>query len=161
MRAMAGLGILVLLYGCGDEGYSWPLPAPPLNWGPASTPQFPAEEGGLAGAWFFCKQTSCAQLDDGGLLFKVDGTWRLINAPGSTYDPGESFCEESEGGSYSWNGTRLEMVNRTSSKTQTMVFTVTFAGELATLSAGGQIQTIMKRVTASSVGLCAEAQPIP
>ncbi len=163
MRALAivSCSALCCLGGCGDEGYGLPLPAPPLNWGPAGSPHFPAEEGGLVGVWFFCKKTGCAQLDDAGLLFKTDGTWRMVNAPGSSFEPGESFCEESEGGTFSWDGSRLEVVDSSGTKAQRVVFSVVLANEVATLYVGSQIQSILKRVSASSTGRCQELQPAP
>jgi hypothetical protein len=130
-------------------------PTPPLNWGPASTPQFPADRvaGDIVGVWFLCRDQSCSSIDSDGLLFRADGTWAETIAPGTTMDDGEAYCEQTSpvhSGTYSWDGTVLRMT----SQGQTMSWVLTIEGDRGRIQLDETASLDVVRVNARSSGAC-------
>ncbi len=63
--------------------------------------------GPLEGDWFPCKDEACTRLDDDGIRFTAGNRWALLEAPGSTYDAGESYEMDGPRGDYTFDGTDL------------------------------------------------------
>lgn len=65
--------------------------------------------GPLEGDWFPCKDEACTRLDDDGVRFSADDRWGILEAPGSTYDPGESYELQPVRGDYSFDGSSVTL----------------------------------------------------
>jgi len=144
---------------CGDGPGG---PYPEMTWGPASNSLFKPSGGGslIIGDWFYCKNSTCAAFDDEGIRFNADGTWSMLNAPGSSLDPGEAYCEEQDegrGGTYQVAGQILTVNFSGNSKLAKVVF-VLKGNDAATASIkieGQDVVVTMRRVAPSrSSGHC-------
>ncbi len=65
--------------------------------------------GPLEGDWFACDDEACTRLDDDGIRFTADNRWATLEAPGSTFDAGESYEMAGPRGHYTYDGTHLTM----------------------------------------------------
>lgn len=63
--------------------------------------------GPLEGDWFPCKDEACTRLDDDGIRFTADNRWATLDAPGSTFEPGEPYELDGPRGDYTFDGTHL------------------------------------------------------
>jgi hypothetical protein len=130
---------------------------PPLNWGPASTPVLPSD---IVGPWFVCKDPACSGTSNTGFLLQDDGTWVGISAPGSSWDPGERFCEKTGTqyrGTYDWDGLSIVM----HLPAGIAVSGVAFLDQARAVLSYEDEMVVLRRVDALSSGPCTEGTPAP
>ncbi len=73
----------------------------------------------LVGDWFACKDAACSRLDDDGIRFTEQGGFSLLEAPGSSYDPGEAYSVDMVG-SYTFDGSTLTVTEAQSGESMPM-----------------------------------------
>jgi hypothetical protein len=115
VRCRGGLlatAVVLLLPGlssCGGDTPGGSGDSPPFGWGPGAEPRFPRASYGILGAWFPCRTSECKRLDEPGIILREDGSFRFLSSPGSSLEPGESFCETTPTGTFEWDGQVLEL----------------------------------------------------
>ncbi|MCC6751263.1 MAG: hypothetical protein IT371_26660 [Deltaproteobacteria bacterium] len=97
-RSLVWLASPMWLSACNGGG----APLPPSNWTPGGYYEVPGASewgsstsgggGGIDGDWFCCKDANCERVDDSGLRI-AGNKWTALDAPGSTLDANEEYCE--------------------------------------------------------------------